>query len=58
MTRKRTTDPKHKFFRRWCRRCDELFQPKSKYNNLCPECIEESGRWRGKKRIINKKEKK
>lgn len=40
----RTTDSKHKFLRRICKKkgCGKLFLPKSKYNYICPECAEES----------------
>jgi len=52
----RTTDPKHKFLRRLCKRCGEMFLPKSKYNYICPECIEESGGWWKRKNKLKKKE--
>ncbi len=39
----RITDPKHKFLRRICKEkgCGKTFQPVSKYNHICPMCIEE-----------------
>jgi len=40
---------KHKFLNKPCKRCEKIFQPESKYNNICSECIRKSGRRREKR---------
>lgn len=33
---------KRKRFKRFCNKCKELFSPITKYNTLCPKCLEET----------------
>jgi len=53
----RTTDPKHKFLRKPCKKCERIFLPVSRYNYICPECIEEKERRRWGKSKLDKKKK-
>ena len=39
-------NPEHKFFKRFCKKCKNLFLPTSKFNYVCPKCQEKNKNWR------------
>lgn len=42
--------PKHKYFRRPCKKCDEMFRPTSANQRQCDVCTSLSAKLRGQKR--------